>query len=71
MIWFKSCPRCKQGDLTLNEDDDRACMQCGYVEFPGSRVATVQRIAEELNVDKALIDSIFGDPGIRQPVLAG
>ena len=33
MIWFKSCPRCKRGDMTLDEDGDRLCLECGYVQY--------------------------------------
>ena len=71
MIWLKSCPRCKQGDVTLNGDDDRACMQCGHVQYDASRAAAVERIAYRLDVDTAPVDSIFGDSGVRQPALAG
>jgi Zn ribbon nucleic-acid-binding protein len=36
MIWFKACPRCKLGDLYLNEDiygKYRQCLQCGHVIY--------------------------------------
>ena len=36
MMLLKSCPRCKQGDLYLNGDDDKHCLQCGYVEYQTS-----------------------------------
>ena len=35
MMWFKACPRCKRGDMTLDRDVDgesRICVQCGYRE---------------------------------------
>ena len=31
MVWIKSCPRCEQGDMYLDEDDCEHCMQCGFV----------------------------------------
>ena len=35
MVWFKSCPRCKRGDLRLLTDSQGAkyieCLQCGHV----------------------------------------
>ncbi len=37
MIWFKSCPRCKQGDLHLYDDSYGAykqCIQCGHIVEP-------------------------------------
>ena len=33
MIWFKSCPRCKAGDMTPDEDNNRLCLQCGHVQY--------------------------------------
>ncbi len=49
MIWFKSCPRCNQGDLVFNDDVYGAykqCLQCGHMvdlvpaSASGSRPAT-------------------------------
>jgi uncharacterized protein (DUF983 family) len=42
MIWFKACPRCKLGDLYLNEDiygKYRQCLQCGHVIYPADKAA--------------------------------
>ena len=39
MIWFKACPRCQTGDLSLAEDiygKYLQCMQCGHVLYPES-----------------------------------
>ena len=33
MIWLKTCPRCKSGDMYLDEDDSKHCMQCGHVHY--------------------------------------
>lgn len=41
MIWFKACPRCKLGDLYLNEDiygKYRQCLQCGHVVYSTSQI---------------------------------
>ena len=43
MIWTKSCPRCKEGALYLDEDDSKHCLQCGYVRH--SPVDTTAAIA--------------------------
>ncbi len=35
MVWLKSCPRCKTGDVVLESDMHRwyvQCLQCGYVK---------------------------------------
>ncbi len=32
MFLFKACPRCQTGDLHLDEDDSKHCMQCGHVQ---------------------------------------
>lgn len=37
MIWFKACPRCKEGDLGLVEDaygKYKQCFQCGHLVYP-------------------------------------
>ena len=31
MVWLKSCPRCQNGDMYLDEDSCKHCMQCGHV----------------------------------------
>ena len=31
MMWLKECPRCTTGDVTLDEDGDKICLQCGSV----------------------------------------
>ena len=31
MLWMQSCPRCQNGDMYLDQDDCKHCMQCGYV----------------------------------------
>ena len=34
MVWFKACPRCETGDLSLENDIygwHAMCMACGYV----------------------------------------
>ena len=33
MMWIKSCPRCRLGDMTLDEDNHRLCLQCGYIRY--------------------------------------
>ena len=45
MIWSKSCARCETGDMTLDEDGDKLCMQCGYTE----RLATAQMAAGDFD----------------------
>ena len=45
MIWFKSCPRCKTGDLTPDGDDHRHCMQCGYTQYSSSEPAVEPELA--------------------------
>ena len=35
MVWFKACPRCKTGDVSLENDIygwHAMCMACGYVK---------------------------------------
>ena len=35
MLWLKSCPRCQEGDVTLDRDMwgwNIMCLQCGYMK---------------------------------------
>ena len=32
MMWLKACPRCTNGDMYLDEDELRHCMQCGFIQ---------------------------------------
>ena len=50
MIWFKSCSRCKQGDMTLDEDGDRLCLQCGHVQRSVAAPAAVAALANLVDV---------------------
>ena len=34
MFWLKTCPRCTTGDMYLDEDSSRHCMQCGLIQYP-------------------------------------
>ena len=57
MMWLKSCPRCKLGDMTPDEDGDRSCLQCGYVQ--GSIAApTIAEIAKLLRFEDAQTDKV-------------
>ena len=33
MLWLRSCPRCQTGDLYLDGDDSKHCLQCGYIDY--------------------------------------
>lgn len=33
MTWLKACPRCKQGDMYLDEDNCGHCHQCGRIQY--------------------------------------
>ena len=32
MMWLKACPRCTNGDMYLDEDQLKHCMQCGFIQ---------------------------------------
>ena len=50
MVWLKECPRCKNGDLYLDQDDCRHCMQCGYVQYPAAAPHAVERARLKLGL---------------------
>ena len=70
MIWFKSCPRCQVGDMTLDEDGDRLCLQCGYVPRAVVDHATTAVEANLLDMGKAGTRSPLRGTGRRQAVMA-
>ena len=42
MMWLKACPRCNTGDVTLDEDGDKFCLQCGYVQASSAAPSVVK-----------------------------
>ena len=51
MLWFKSCPRCKQGDMTLDEENDKLCLQCGYIQYSVGGTVIAPQSAHVFRVD--------------------
>ena len=45
MMFLRACPRCKQGDLYLDEDNARHCFQCGHVQHTADASPLVSEIA--------------------------
>ena len=57
MIWFKSCPRCATGDLTLDSDMHGSyvmCLACGFSrDLDANRVASLIKQARPRKVAAA------------------
>ena len=53
MLWLKSCSRCELGDMTLDEYNDRLCLQCGYIQYSsgGTVFAPQSAHLSHVNVD--------------------
>ena len=70
MMWFKSCTRCQTGDMTLDEDGDKLCLQCGYTQ----RLATAPMVSGDfwdlLRMLEAEADEAEGSETPRETVLA-
>lgn len=58
MIWYKDCPRCKVGDMNLDEDDARHCMQCGYKEYT-TMAAMEPDMARLFNLEDVLNNALI------------
>ena len=72
MLWLKSCSRCKLGDMTLDEYNDRLCLQCGYVQFStrwGETVIAPQS-AHLFQVDDGKTELAGSDRESRETVVA-
>ena len=48
MLWLKSCTRCQTGDLYMDEDDSKHCMQCGHIEYPTGKSSGVIDLEQAL-----------------------
>ena len=51
MMWFKACPRCRSGDLYLDGDDSRHCMQCGYIQYSSNETNTAAGLMPLVDLD--------------------
>jgi uncharacterized protein (DUF983 family) len=62
MIWFKTCPRCETGDMTLGSDyyGWRAeCLQCGFMkDFADEREARAKLLQWESKLDKPVSSGV-------------
>ncbi len=50
MFALKACPRCRRGDLYLDQFGEIACVQCGYELPPAARIrflAAVERSRQQ------------------------
>ena len=52
MLMLKSCPRCKTGDMFLDQDEARHCMQCGYVQYSPDIVFGGSEMARLFGIDR-------------------
>ena len=46
MLFLKACPRCQTGDLYLDEDDSKHCMQCGHIQHAANSGGILAGLAE-------------------------
>ena len=47
MVWFKSCPRCRTGDMMLEQDEygfRARCVQCSYAKDIADRHSSVSKL---------------------------
>ncbi len=52
MVWFKSCPKCDNGDIMFEQDRDGCrvkCVQCGYSQDTDSQYQATKMLAESLS----------------------
>ena len=61
MLRFKSCPRCKNGDVTLDRDYYgwyECCIQCGHISDLGSVVKAGQQQAWDGKDSKTIVETL-------------
>ncbi len=71
LIWYKACPRCKDGDLFRDEEDAKHCMQCGYRQYEPAKTAE-REMAKMFNLTSEAkeSDSKSGRTRKRQSAIA-
>ena len=50
MLWLKACERCKNGDMYLDEDGFKHCLQCSNTQPNGE--LSISRLERLLGVDR-------------------
>ena len=70
MIWFKSCPRCRRGDMTFDEDGDRFCLQCGHAQRPVAAPALVAGFANLVDPGEQATKLIPVDSAHQEVILS-
>ena len=45
-MFHRCCPRCGQGDLLCDYEDQLICLQCGYELRPDEKVMLLARLAQ-------------------------
>ncbi len=70
MIWYKSCPRCTSGDLTLDEDGDKLCLQCVYIEVSVRQHTLTSRVLISRGIGADGARSRTGGASRRRAVVA-
>ena len=70
MLWLKSCSRCKLGDMTLDEYNDRLCLQCGYIQYSVGETVIAPQSAHLFHVDDGKTALAGSDSERRETVVA-
>lgn len=70
MTWFKACPRCIQGDMYLDEDICRHCLQCGYIQPSTDNKSIAYQLAVLLGFDDGKREPVAADALEQVPALA-
>ena len=50
-MWLKACLRCKLGDVVLDEDGLRHCLQCGHIQYSSADPTIASELAQLLRMD--------------------
>lgn len=67
MMWLKACPRCETGALYLDEDNERHCMQCGYIQHSLTDPRAARELVRLLTTDDGTGSNIA--PHLREQLL--
>jgi hypothetical protein len=59
MVWYKSCPRCEVGDMVPDQEGDRLCLQCGYMDY--SATPFLVDLGHISSADKAAVEAAVAE----------
>ena len=66
MLWLNACVRCETGALSLDENNERHCLQCGHIQYSLTDPRAASELVRLLKTDDGTGSDTALD--LRQPL---